>query len=1236
MEDRPLRVCIFSQNNPKVFSGGRYHALLLAEALALRGHSVHYVTNALPVFFDEMPRYAGHPQIQTHITPNFLLDLTGQKFDAVIATPGRSDAPIYYNAARMTALMTGAQLFLINFESGNWFNSLAPQTRDISDWDHWKRLIEVGGTVLSSAHESERWAKEFYVENPETTRFAVWSPPINSGAADEALDVAGLKEKRAVIISRLSDPHKGMNSILEIIPDEMAGWALTIISGSGDIEESFLDDLRSMAADRGLTLDFVFQPDDRQKFEELLRARILIFPSMFEGYGYPPIEALYCNTEVVAYDLPVVRETCGDHPYYAPHGDRDALREQLAKAIMDPKCGERNLRAHVEELARMDSAAVRIENVMREETLPDNRTTGKGQRSSGIVRSSATAQVLPSVVSSTLTRARNFAARQKNRVLMLGSAEGRQKALSRISHTVAPKAQERRFGVGECSIDELGVVSIRGWRIGGERADGLEAKIGETLLVPGQLNLARPDVHKKYPEYRQSNAGFEVSGRFVDEDLVDLPVELIFSARGEIVDRINTFLKPAKDTSINWVNERRARARDAKGRISTIVADLDDIKVGALTRPNFLSLVAALKAQGSHIVLVLRANPVESAPHEAGLVPLVDEVVMADITKPVRGGERLRRGQLVSKAVRTALKTVQTQRPQSAIIAFGEGLSAILADAQSGAKRIVYVFEPVEDDARIADAEYVINADAPDLATLPDWAPDHTGIHLPLVADALGKITPAPPAATDLVIPSTQWFDGADDAVIALAEACQAAKLPSKIRVLGPVGDRLSQGFTDGEIDLPENVKPTGTVPDPATFYAMAAVTILPFKAATTDNARTLERAALEANAHGRLVLTPDPASAPQNRAGRLRFPDLGALVERVGELLARPAERAHLEKPLHNALLPMTAARASAELHHVLAVSAWPFDRLAASGSDPVIQESVKALLALTTDPSSAEPINLLIDADLSVARAFLNALTASGMTIDGVYSHTPGFDGQTLDSWTIQRPSGPAGTRFLLAMLDTHAILAADYRLRRQGYATSSLLPVVRAADHDALIKLQHCHPDQNAVLMTQQGDTRPTLPRAKKGDVWIATEAFLKSTSSKTVPGKLDYVIISSPRLSATALAELMDAAPKARFIACIPAAGGVNEGVDRLVRIDPETPTWRPVANMKDWALETSGVTDLSLRDGLLLAEWMGCSQVEVRGHDLANRLWSELRTELMDRGMGVIRHTAASKKKAEMA
>lgn len=65
-------------------------------------------------------------------------------------------------------------------------------------------------------------------------------------------------------------------------------------------------------------------------------ARSLIFPSSYEGFGLPPLEALAAGTPVLASDIPVLREVLGDRVDYFSLGTIDNLIHALLQ-IQGPK-----------------------------------------------------------------------------------------------------------------------------------------------------------------------------------------------------------------------------------------------------------------------------------------------------------------------------------------------------------------------------------------------------------------------------------------------------------------------------------------------------------------------------------------------------------------------------------------------------------------------------------------------------------------------------------------------------------------------------------------------------------------------------------------------------------------------------------------------------------------------------------------------------------------------------------
>ena len=72
------------------------------------------------------------------------------------------------------------------------------------------------------------------------------------------------------------------------------------------------------------------------------RAAVLVLPSVYEGFGFPLVEAFACGTPAVASDDPALLEVSGGAALHFPRGDAEALRGVLARVL-----GDRGLRAEL-------------------------------------------------------------------------------------------------------------------------------------------------------------------------------------------------------------------------------------------------------------------------------------------------------------------------------------------------------------------------------------------------------------------------------------------------------------------------------------------------------------------------------------------------------------------------------------------------------------------------------------------------------------------------------------------------------------------------------------------------------------------------------------------------------------------------------------------------------------------------------------------------------------------------
>lgn len=96
-----------------------------------------------------------------------------------------------------------------------------------------------------------------------------------------------------------------------------------------------VDRYRRLAEELDANVDFYHKATNEVTIGLLRGAEVLVSPSIFEGWGITPIEALYCRIPVLLGELDVFREIYGDCVPYHKRDDPDDMREKLRSLLAD-------------------------------------------------------------------------------------------------------------------------------------------------------------------------------------------------------------------------------------------------------------------------------------------------------------------------------------------------------------------------------------------------------------------------------------------------------------------------------------------------------------------------------------------------------------------------------------------------------------------------------------------------------------------------------------------------------------------------------------------------------------------------------------------------------------------------------------------------------------------------------------------------------------------------------------
>src|SRR5207302_8794942 len=75
--------------------------------------------------------------------------------------------------------------------------------------------------------------------------------------------------------------------------------------------------------------------DARARADLLAGATVFTYPSLYEGFGLPPLEAMHAGVPVVATDAGALPEVIGGAARLVPPGDVEALVETLRSVLDD-------------------------------------------------------------------------------------------------------------------------------------------------------------------------------------------------------------------------------------------------------------------------------------------------------------------------------------------------------------------------------------------------------------------------------------------------------------------------------------------------------------------------------------------------------------------------------------------------------------------------------------------------------------------------------------------------------------------------------------------------------------------------------------------------------------------------------------------------------------------------------------------------------------------------------------
>jgi glycosyltransferase involved in cell wall biosynthesis len=167
-------------------------------------------------------------------------------------------------------------------------------------------------------------------------QFAV---PLSSKKAEKALSNRGINSNFILYVGNVK-PHKNLEGLLKafaIVQKKFPELKLVIVGQ----KERFITGLEGLP---GLLEKFSLKEkvhftgiiQDAELLALYQKAELLILPSFYEGFGWPPLEAMACSCAVILSDIPPLREIYEDAAYYVDPYSVYSISEGITKLLCDP------------------------------------------------------------------------------------------------------------------------------------------------------------------------------------------------------------------------------------------------------------------------------------------------------------------------------------------------------------------------------------------------------------------------------------------------------------------------------------------------------------------------------------------------------------------------------------------------------------------------------------------------------------------------------------------------------------------------------------------------------------------------------------------------------------------------------------------------------------------------------------------------------------------------------------
>jgi len=202
-------------------------------------------------------------------------------------------------------------------------------------------LLRADCIITDSRSTASDIQKSYRVDSKKINTIHLGIPVLPKSTTVDVNTNTGLPSKYFLFVGTL-DPRKNFEHIFkafELIHPGSQGVDLVIVGGEGWKNKAFLRRLKTHPLNRCIHLTGYVSRDRLVSFYK--KALCLLFPSLYEGFGLPILEAMACGTPVITSNVSSMPEVAGEAALLVNPYDVSALAKAMQEIVMNGKLRER-------------------------------------------------------------------------------------------------------------------------------------------------------------------------------------------------------------------------------------------------------------------------------------------------------------------------------------------------------------------------------------------------------------------------------------------------------------------------------------------------------------------------------------------------------------------------------------------------------------------------------------------------------------------------------------------------------------------------------------------------------------------------------------------------------------------------------------------------------------------------------------------------------------------------------